>query len=132
MQAHNAYTDTVITAGTNPVNAVETVAIFLPANIAAPAGTLIVLEAVAVLTTGATTSAIVARIRRTQLVGGTLVGQPFTTQSGAAVTNSVSLQVGDTPGDVAGQSYCLTLQQTAGTANGTIVFASLQASWLSQ
>ena len=130
MQVQNVYTDTGITAGAVPVNAVETVAIFLPPNITLDPGRLVIVEFDAAFTTGATTTAVVARIRRGNTVGGALVGAAHTVQIGAALATSIGGQVGDIPGEVAGAQYCLTLQQTGGTANGTALFASLQATWL--
>lgn len=130
MEMHNVYIDTTLIAGTAPANAVETVALILPGNVSVPVGTLIVLEFAANLTTGASTTAIIGRVRRGTTTAGTLVGAAFTTQVGAALSASVDGQCADQPGEVAGQQYCLTLQQTAGTGNGSALFASLQASWL--
>lgn len=130
METNNVYTDTGIVAGTVPATNVETVAIFLPPNVTVDQGRLIVIEWAAALTTGAATTAVTGRIRRGNSVAGALVGQPFTVQVGAALATSLSGQASDIPGEVAGAQYCLTLQQTAATANGSALFASLQASWL--
>ena len=130
MEMHNVYTDTVLVAGTVPATSAETVAIILPGNVSVPVGTLIVLEAVATWTAGSSTTAIVARIRRGTTTAGTLVGQAFTNPATASAANTIAAQCADTPGEVAGQQYCLTLQQTSGAANGSALFASLQASWI--
>lgn len=129
MQAHNAYADT--SAATAITTNSEVVALTLTAGVTVPANTQVILEAAATLTTGTSTTAVVLRIRRGTTTGGTLVGKAFTIQSAAAVLTTISGQAADTPGEVAGQSYVVTLQQTAGAADGTLVFASLQASWIS-
>jgi hypothetical protein len=129
MQLHNAYVDTTQVAGTVPATNVETVALVLAGAVSAPVATLIILEAAAAFTTGTATTAVTARIRRGATAAGALIGQAFVVQVGAALATSVSVQASDVPGDIAGQSYCLTLQQTAATGNGSALFASIQATW---
>lgn len=129
MNLGNAYVDTTLVAGTVPATNAETVALILAGGVSVPAGSVVILEAFAALTTGAGTTAVTARLRRGATTGGTLVGQAASVQVGAALPTSLGLQVGDTPGEVAGQSYCLTLQQTGGTGNGSALFASIQATW---
>lgn len=132
MEAHNGYIDTTQVAGVVPATNAETVAIVLP-GISVNGGVQIIIEAFASLTTGASTTAVTARVRRGAVVGGALVGAAAPVQVGAALPTSVGLQVGDLfANDVAGQQYCLTLQQTAGTGNGSALYASIQASWISQ
>lgn len=127
MEMHNSYTDGV---PANPVNAVETVVMTLPA-ITVPAQTLVVIEGMYDLTTGATTTAVVVRCRRGAAVGGALVGTAITHTIGAAVSGSIAFQFSDTPGEVSGQQYVITATQTGGTSNGVSIFGSLQATWLS-
>lgn len=132
MEAHNGYIDSLMVAANVPVAATETTAVVLP-GISAQGQTVIVLEGFAAFTTGATTTDIRARIRRGINNTGALVGQASIVQVGAALPTSIAIQVADIPaGDIANQPYCLTLQQTGGTANGAGLFASLQASWISQ
>lgn len=130
MEAHNQYTDSVQQAATVPANAAETVCIILP-GISVAVGVGVVLEAAVSFTTGASTTAVTARIRRGITTAGALVGGAFALTIGAAALAALSPQVQDTQQvDLAGQQYCLTLQQTAGAANGSALFASLQASWI--
>lgn len=132
MEAHNQYIDTTQVAGTVPATNVETVALVLP-GISVPAGVQIIIEGFAALTTGAATTAVTARIRRGATAAGALVGQAAPVQIGAALLTSLGLQVGDLfAADVANQQYALTLQQTAATGNGSALFASIQATWISQ
>lgn len=132
MEAHNQYIDTTQTPGTVPATNAETVALVLP-GISLPANVQIIIEAFAALTTGTATTAVTARVRRGATAAGALVGQAAPVQVGAALPTSLGLQVGDLfAADVANQAYCLTLQQTAATGNGSALFASIQASWISQ
>lgn len=130
MEAHNTYTDSTQQAATVPANAAETVCIVLP-GIAVAVGVGVVLEASASFTTGSTTTAVIARIRRGITAAGALVGGAFSLTIGAAALASLSPQVQDVQQvDLAGQQYCLTLQQTGGSTNGSALYASLQASWI--
>lgn len=131
MEMHSAYVDsTQAGQGAVPVNAAETVCLTLP-GVAINGGVGCILEAAATWTTGASTTAVVARIRRGVLVTGALVGGAFSLTIGAAALAQASAQVQDMQAaDVAGQQYVLTLQQTGGAANGSALFASLQATWL--
>lgn len=78
------------------------------------------------LTTGATTTAVVMRVRRGNGLAGVVVGAPQTTQLGAALPGTPGFQVVDTPGDVGDQFYTVTAQQTGGTSNGTATYAAAE------
>ncbi len=73
------------------------------------------------LTTGADTTAVTVRWRRGTAITDTLVGEANAQQVVAAAgsTEELTHAVEDEPGEVAKQSYVLTVQQTAATANGT-------------
>ena len=113
-------------AATNLVTVNETVVATTPAIDTTPEGDQVVIEAAASVTTGATTSSIQARVRRGGLAGPQ-VGPTYTRTIGAALTDHISMQVADVPGEVAEQVYVLTIQQVAATGNGTANAASIQA-----
>lgn len=77
------------------------------------------------LGTGAT--ALTLRWRRGATTAGTLVGPANAIQGTAGNTVQLAHEVEDTPGEVSAQSYVLTAQQTAATANGTGLFSELLA-----
>ena len=79
------------------------------------------------VTTGTGTTALVLRVRRGTTTADALVGAASTSTASAGVSESPTIQVEDVPGQVAGQSYVLTVQQTGATANGTSVASSLRA-----
>lgn len=80
------------------------------------------------VTTGTTTTAVVVRIRRASLTGtlvGDQTGQPVVAAAGSANWYPVMGQ--DTPGDVTGYTYVVTVQDTGGGTGGTTVTAFLNA-----
>lgn len=77
------------------------------------------------ITTGASVTAVVIRVRRGSGTGGALVGNAITHTIGAAVSGSLPFDVVDTPGAVAGQQYTVTAQQTAATTNGSVTQSSV-------
>lgn len=81
----------------------------------------------AAVTTGAGTTSLTFRVRRGTGVTGTVVGEPATVKAGASESVSGAISVIDSPGEVAGQAYTLTVQQVAATANGTVTEAAVQA-----
>lgn len=91
-------------------------------------GAVVTLEAWLQVTVGTATTALVYRIRRASLTG-TLVGVQTSEAiySAAGATEDHSLQENDSPGELAGGTYVLTVQQTAATGNGTAVASSLVA-----
>lgn len=80
------------------------------------------------LTTGADTTAITLAVRRLSLTG-TLVGDAGPQQITAAVgtNNWYSINVADTPGDVTGYSYVLTVEAAGASANGETITGYLNA-----
>lgn len=86
------------------------------------------LSGAAFVTTGTTTTAVVCRIRRASLTGtlvGDQTGQPVVAAAGSANWYPVVAQ--DTPGDVTGYTYVLTVTDTGGGTGGTTVTAYLNA-----
>lgn len=64
------------------------------------------------------------RVRRGNGLTGAVVGSIQDIPVTAAVLNSAPFSVVDTPGEVAGQAYTVTVVQTAATANGSVTYAS--------
>lgn len=82
-----------------------------------------------VITTGTNTTALTPRWRRGTTITDTVVGESNARQVAAAAgsTEELAHSVEDTPGEIAKQSYVLTVQQTAASADGTVVFAEAWA-----
>lgn len=80
-------------------------------------------------TSGTGTTALRIRIRRGTDITGTVVvdSTPETALGGAGNAAQYVLEGSDVPGDVGGQAYTLTIQQTGATANGTVTYAYLGA-----
>lgn len=116
------------TADTSLVTTAETVIATLAGVTTKYGSESVRLRGWAQITAGTATTAITLRIRRSS-VTGTLVGEANPIQGGvaAASTSGLDIATTDTPGDVAGQTYVLTAQQTAATGNGTALQASLEA-----
>ena len=111
------------------VNAVETAVLTLNGVSTAQGGGQVIVEAECQLLTGATTTAVVVNIRRGTTIAGALVGTITLSNLAAAQTVLCPIQAVDNAGEVAGQSYTLTLTQTGGSANGTASNASIQATY---
>lgn len=93
------------------------------------AGVPIRLRGVAQLTTGTNTTAVTPRIRRDSLTG-TVVNEANAITVGAAAgsTEVFDVDADDfVSGEVANATYVLTLQQTAASANGSALYAFIQA-----
>lgn len=107
----------------------ETVVATLSGITTAQPGEKIVLKGLAQLTTGTGTTAVTPRIRRDS-VTGTVVNEanPITVGAAAGSTEDFEVECEDSfSGEVAGQTYVLTLEQTAATANGNCLYSSLTA-----
>lgn len=78
------------------------------------------------LTPGATTTAVVVRIRQGSGTAGTVV-KAMTHTLAAAATGNIAFHVADLA-PVAGGQYTLTVQQTGGSAAGTVNDALVAAS----
>lgn len=114
--------------GTNLVTVAETVIATLAGVDTTPEGDQVILEGFAQITTGASTTGLQLRVRRTNLAGAQ-VGATAQVAAGAAAAQALAIQVADVPGEQAGGQYVLTAQQIAATGNGTAVAASLQATY---
>lgn len=91
-------------------------------------GDQVVLEAVANVSGGTGTTSVVGRIRRNGLAGAQ-VGQ--VEQLGLAGTGlaELAMQVDDLPGEVASQTYVLTVALVGATGNGTCNTSNMQATY---
>lgn len=98
----------------------ETVACTLTVPSSGPSSTIRV-EFTSQMTSGAGTTALTARVRRGSTTSGTLVGPANALATTAATTVLLTSQVEDAPGEVAAQPYAVTVQQTAATANGSVL-----------
>ena len=108
----------------NVVTTTETVALVTPPVSTTFGSDAIEIEGMVNLTAGTGTTAAVLRIRRGNGITGTVVRAADTDTIAAGSSESFLVQGVDTPGDVAGQVYSITVQQTAASANGTINGAS--------
>lgn len=110
-----------------PATAAETIVAQLQIT-AVTADTVISFDAWAKITTGASTTSIVPRIRRAALAG-TLVGDqtPLTIVGAVGSTSEYGVMATDQPGDVSAMLYVLTIVQTAASAAGTLVAVMLTA-----
>lgn len=104
----------------NIVTTTETVALVTPPVSTTYGSDAIEIEGKLNVTAGTGTTACVLRIRRGNGITGTIVGVAETDTLAAGSSESFPLEGVDTPGDVAGQVYSLTVQQTAATGNGTV------------
>jgi len=120
------YTSSV-TADTAVTTTTETVVATLSGVNAPGPGATIRLTGTVQMTYGTATTAMTPRIRRGTDATGTLVGEGNPLTGAAGNTAPTTLEVVDTPGEVANQSYVLTVQQTAATGNGSVLQATLNA-----
>lgn len=92
-------------------------------------GANVTLEGNVDLTTGTGVTGVTVQVRRGATVAGAVVGTAEVPAVGASTRVVFPIQVNDQPGEVASQSYILTVTQTGATGNGTINSASLQATY---
>jgi hypothetical protein len=119
--------DAFVVADTVIVTTTETVVASVTGVTVPGAGNRVKLDGSVQVTIGTTATAITLRWRRGIDITGTLIGEGNPVQGTAANTVQASLQVTDTPGEIANQTYVLTVQQTGATANGTALQASGRA-----
>lgn len=108
-------------SGTPAINlAAETAILVTPGVSTRYNGDQIQIDGTLDITAGTGTTAVTIRCRRGNGVTGAIVGaaEPDTLAAGAS--EAVPFTFTDQPGDVAGQVYTLTVQQTGGTGNGTV------------
>ena len=116
-------------AGTTAISGATEVVVATCAGIATRyAGQTIKLQGRALLTTPGSTTAVILQCRKFSLTGtqvGDHTGQTVITA--AADTNIYEVNASDTPGDVTGYSYVLTVTCTGGSGAGSCVYAELTA-----
>lgn len=113
---------TVVTTAETVVATISNLATYKP-------GEPINLRGEVQMTMGTATTAITLRIRRDS-VTGTVVGEgnPEQIETAAGSTEDHDYQTNDVfSGEVANQTYVLTVQQTAATGNGSVLYAYLEA-----
>jgi hypothetical protein len=81
------------------------------------------------VTPGTGATSLTLRIRRGTAITGPVVGEANAVAGGVAAGSAreIDVEAIDTLGDVAGQSYVLTIQQAAATGNGTALQAQARA-----
>lgn len=118
---HSGTTASVATA-----TSAETVASSTPSNSeVAPYGSNIV-DGIVNITAGTGTTAVVVRVRQGTTTSGPLIGPAMTHTLAAGATANIAFFVEDAS-PVAGNQYALTVQQTGGTAAGTVNYSYIRA-----
>lgn len=107
------------TADVALVTTAETVVLTIPGVTTRDKSEQVTLLATSVVTAGVGATALTPRLRRGVDATGTLIGEGNAQTAAAGSTYAVAIDGVDTPGEVAGQSYVLTVQQAAATGNGT-------------
>lgn len=116
-----------VTADTTLVTTAETACATVSGISTDGSGQRIEIRAVLGIQAGTGATAHVLRIRRGTDTTGAVVGETVSSLATAGQAGSASIEVQDTPGDVAGQSYTVTCQAVGASANGTVQNASLEA-----
>jgi hypothetical protein len=118
-----------VTADTTLVTTAETVLATLVIPSTPGPGTPVNIRGWAQITLGTGTTAVTMRVRRGADATGTLIGEANPEQifTAAGSTESHSIEVRDAPGELANQSYVLTVAQTGASANGSVLQAKLEA-----
>jgi hypothetical protein len=119
-------TSTPCTTSVTVTTTTETVLCTL-SGLSASNGQVIRLIATSQFTSGTSTTALTFRIRRGTGITGTVVGPAAALTTTATNVVQVTHVVEDSPGEVSGQQYVLTVQQTAAAANGSGTFAEIVA-----
>ena len=111
------------------VTSAETVVTTLSGISSARAGETIRFHGQVSILTGVATTAIILRVRATSLAGA-IVDEPVSAEleavAGSRETHDLVV-VDLAPGELAGATYVLTVEQTAATADGSVQHASLKA-----
>lgn len=115
------------TADVNIPTTTETVVATLVVPAVPSAGYKVNLFGTVQVTAGTAATAATPRWRRGTDATGTLVGEGNPVTLAAGNTGEISHNAIDTPGEIAGQSYVLTVQQTAATGNGTALQSAVTA-----
>lgn len=115
------------TADVNIPTTTETVVATVVVPVVPSAGYKVNLFGTVQVTAGTAATAATPRWRRGADATGTLVGEGNAVTVAAGNTVEVAHNAIDAPGEVAGQSYVLTIQQTAATGNGTALQSAVTA-----
>lgn len=116
-----------VTTNTTVTTTTETVVATLSGLSTRDPGEVVTVTGTVQFTVGTGGTAVTPRIRRGSTASGTVVGEGNPVSATAADTVSVTIQADDVPGEVAGQSYVLTVTQTAATGDGSALFAAVDA-----
>lgn len=118
-----------VVADTTVVTTTETVVATVSGISTPRPGCKVILHGWGEITTGGSTTALTARIRRGTDATGTLIGEGNAEQVEAAAgsTEGFDIATEETPGELASASYVLTIQQTGAAANGSVLMAELEA-----
>lgn len=116
-------------ATTNIPTTVETVLATIGGVSTQSADSTVNLEGTVAFVPGTGATSLALRIRRGVDATGTVIGTAVPVPCTAGVTVFADMQVQDVPGEVAGQSYVITVAQAAATGNGTNTLSALQASY---
>lgn len=120
---------TEVTADTTLTTTAETVIATLTGVSTPGPGRKITLKGEAKITTGGSTTAVNLRIRRDSLTG-TVVDEsnPVQVEAAAGSTEDHDIMAEDIPtGEIFNATYVLTAQQTGAAANGSAIYAYLEA-----
>lgn len=104
----------------NLPNAGETVVVIAPPLNLSLALAQVLIFAYVLVSAGATATAIVCLLRRGTTTAGTQVNRTGSITVTPGGGNIWAFTYTDSPGDVAGQQYCLTMAQTGASGNATI------------
>lgn len=115
--------NTQVTA-TVTLNTETVVAISTPLNIALAFQQIVILWYIAVLT-GSGNTTVTVRIRRGSTVAGQLVNASVSQSIASLTTFAFEGSYVDTPGDVAGQQYCVTYQGASAGGNANVLDQSI-------
>lgn len=116
-------------AGVVVTTTAETVAATVQGISTEAGGDTVQLEGQLEVTVGTAGTSVVLKIERGSAAGSTLVIADTAVNVAAGNTVNLSINGSDSPGEVAGQSYILTVTVGAATGNSTVTQAQLNASY---
>jgi hypothetical protein len=104
----------------------ETVVATLGGLNTAPSQSRVAMTGIVNITVGTGGTSVTLRVRRAS-VSGTVVGVAMSHTVAAGSNYSLAVQALDSPGEVAGATYVVTVAVTAATGNSTVNYAHLEA-----
>lgn len=114
-----------VTADTTVVTTAETVAIVSDPISQSYDQERVTISGMISMLTGTGTTALTIRVREGNGITGTQVGESIPVTIGAGANDPRPFQVSYNPQSVANMPYSVTVQQTAASANGTVLNASV-------